>query len=177
MKGLFYSRKWGGQNWYLTLYNDRSETWHVFFFLQYKRKYNIFVRILLTLPDSFPPSSSWHQMLCKNVIVALVDYLYQWFYALNMLYGTCVTCEFWFSNGIWKRRLENALLTEQIERQVLFCTVTSRLLHDDAKIHVTLARLYNVLKNWREMKTVFRQNILIRTDDLLILFDTSIRYD
>ena len=76
-----------------------------------------------------------------------------------------------------KRRLENALLTEQIERQVLFCTVTSRLLHDDAKIHATLARLYNVLKNWREMKTVFGRNILIRTDDLLILFDISIRND
>ena len=30
---------------------------------------------------------------------------------------------------------KNALLTEQNERQVLFCTVTSRLLHDDAKIH------------------------------------------
>ena len=76
-----------------------------------------------------------------------------------------------------KRRLENALLTEQIERQVLFCTVTSRLLHDDAKIHATLARLYNVLENWREMKTVFGRNILIRTDDLLILFDISIRND
>ena len=46
----------------------------------------------------------------------------------------------------------------------------SRLLHDNVKIHATLARLYNVLKNWREMKTVFRRNILIRTDDLLILF-------
>ena len=44
-----------------------------------------------------------------------------------------------------KRRLENALLTEQIERQVLFfLTVTSWLLHDDAKIHATMARLYNV---------------------------------
>ena len=31
MKGLFYSRDWSGQNWYLTLYKDRSETWHVFF--------------------------------------------------------------------------------------------------------------------------------------------------
>ena len=48
----------------------------------------------------------------------------------------------------------NALLTEQNERQVLFCTVTSRLLHNDAKIHETSARLYNVLENWREMKTV-----------------------
>ena len=76
-----------------------------------------------------------------------------------------------------KRRLENALLTEQIECQVLFCTVTSRLLHDDAKIHATLAWLYNVLENWREMKTFFGRNILIRTDDLLILFDISIRND
>ena len=81
------------------------------------------------------------------------------------------------SNEISKRRLENALLTEQMERQVLFCTVTSRLLHDDAKIHATLERFYNVLKNWREMKTVFRRNILIRTDHLLILFDISISYD
>ena len=72
---------------------------------------------------------------------------------------------------------KNALLTEQNERQALFCTVTSRLLHDDAKIHATLARLYNVLENWREMKTVFRRNILIRTDDLLILFYNPIRYD
>ena len=72
---------------------------------------------------------------------------------------------------------KNALLTEQNERQVLFCTVTSRLPHDDAKIHVTSARLYNVLENWREMKTVFRRNILIRTDDLLILFYISIRYN
>ena len=28
---------------------------------------------------------------------------------------------------------KNALLTEQNERQVLFCTVRSRLLHDDEK--------------------------------------------
>ena len=42
---------------------------------------------------------------------------------------------------------KNALLTEQNERQVLFCTVTSRLLHDDAKIHSTSARLNNVLEN------------------------------
>ena len=75
------------------------------------------------------------------------------------------------------RRLENALLTEQNERQVLFCTVTSRLLHDDAKIHATSARLYNVLENWQEIKTVFRRNIWIRTDDFLILFDISIPYD
>ena len=61
-----------------------------------------------------------------------------------------------------KEDKKNALLTEQNERQVLFCTVTSRLLHDDAKIHV--------LENWREMKTVFRRNILIRIVDLLILF-------
>ena len=80
-------------------------------------------------------------------------------------------------NEISKRKLENALLTEQIERQGLFCTVTSRLLHDDVKIHATLARLYNVLETWREMKKVFGRNILIRTDDLLILFDISIRYD
>ena len=114
------------------------------------------MRILLMLPDSFPPSSSWHEMLRKDVNVALVDYLCQGFYALNTLYGTYVTWEFWFTNEISKRRLENALLTEQIERQILFCTVTSWLLHDDVKIHATLAWLYNVLENWREMKTVFR---------------------
>ena len=72
---------------------------------------------------------------------------------------------------------KNALLREQTERQVLFCTVTSRLLHDDAKIHATSVRLYNVLENWREMKPVFRRNILIRTDHLLMLFYISIRYD
>ena len=33
---------------------------------------------------------------------------------------------------------KNALLTEQNERQVLFCTVTSRLLYDDAKRHAAL---------------------------------------
>ena len=43
---------------------------------------------------------------------------------------------------------KNALLTEQNERQVLFCTVTSWLLHDDAKIYATSAWLYNVLENW-----------------------------
>ena len=143
---------------------------------QVKRKYNLLVRILLTLPDSFPLSSSWHQVLRKNVNVALVDYLCQAFYVLNTLYGTCVTWEFWFTNEISKRRLENTLLTEQFEREVLFGTVKSRLLHDDAKIHATLARLCNVLENWPEMKTVFGRNILIRTDDLLILFDISIRY-
>ena len=52
---------------------------------------------------------------------------------------------------------KNALLTEQNERQGLFCTVTSRLLHDDTKIHATSAKLYNILENWREMKTVFRR--------------------
>ena len=78
-------------------------------------------------------------------------------------------------NEISKRRLEKCILSNAC--QVLFCTVTSRLLHDDAKIHSTSARLYNVLENWREMKTVFRRNILIRTDDLLILFYISIRYD
>ena len=72
---------------------------------------------------------------------------------------------------------KNALLTEQNERQVLFCTVTLQFLHDDAKIHATLAQLYNVLENWREMKSVFRQNILIRTGDLLILFYISVHYD
>ena len=72
---------------------------------------------------------------------------------------------------------KNALLTEQNEREVLFCTVTSRLLYDDAKIHAMSARLYNVMENWREMKTIFRRNILIGTGDLLILFYISIRYD
>ena len=72
---------------------------------------------------------------------------------------------------------KNALLTEQNERQVLFCTVTSLLLHDDTKIHATSARLYSVLENWREMKTVFRRNILIRIGDLFILFYISKRYD
>ena len=56
------------------------------------------------------------------------------------------------SDSLMKFRIEYYKLTEQIERKFLFCTVTSRLLHDDAKIHATLARLYNVLKNWREMK-------------------------
>ena len=53
----------------------------------------------------------------------------------------------------------------------------ARLLHDDANIHATLARLYNLLENWREMKTVFGRTILTRTDDLLILSDISICYD
>ena len=116
-------------------------------------------------------------MLCKNVNVALVDYLYQGFYALIRFTGHLLHEN---SDLLLKFRKEdekNALLTEQNERQVLFCTVTSRLLHDDAKIHATLVRLYNVLENWPEMKTVFRRNILIRTGDLLILFYISIRYD
>ena len=50
---------------------------------------------------------------------------------------------------------KNALVSQHNEREVLFCTVTSRLLHDDAKIHATSARLYNVLENWREMKKYF----------------------
>ena len=118
-------------------------------------------------------------MLRKNINVALVDYLYQGFYTLNTLYGACLKMSENSDLLVKFRKLDekNALLTEQIERQVLFCTVTSRLLHDDAKIHATSARLYNVLENWREMKTVFRRNILIQTADLLILFYISIRYD
>ena len=46
-----------------------------------------------------------------------------------------------------KKDEKNALLTEQNERQGLFRSVTSRLLHDDAKIYTTSARLYNVLEN------------------------------
>ena len=76
-----------------------------------------------------------------------------------------------------KKDEKNALLTEQNEREVLFSTVMSRLLHDNAKIHATSARLYNVLENWREMKTVFCLNIMIRKDDDLILFYISILYD
>ena len=64
--------------------------------------------------------------------------------------------EFWFTNEISKRRLENAFLTEQIERQILFCTVTSWLLHDDAKIHAMLARLYNVLEKLVGYENRFR---------------------
>ena len=48
-------------------------------------------------------------MLRENVNVVLVDYLYQGFYALNTLYGTCVTWEFWFTNEISKRRLEKCI--------------------------------------------------------------------
>ena len=84
------------------------------------------MRILLTQPDSFPPSSSWHQMLRKNVNVALVDYLYQGFYALNTLYGTCVTWEFWFTNEISKRRWEKCITNraEWTSSSVLHCDVT-----------------------------------------------------
>ena len=176
-------------SWYSLLYNWppnhdlllNNSLLELIYFLSMKnlkRKYKfLFVHILLTQPDSFPPSLLWHWMSCKNVNVALVEYLYQEFYDLNTLYGTCVTWKFWFTNEILKRRLEKALLTEQIEHQILFCTVTSQLLHDDAKIHATLARLYNVLENWREMKTVFCRNILIQTEDLLILFDILVRYD
>ena len=79
------------------------------------------------------------------------------------------------SDLLMKFRKEDEKNTLLTERQGLFCTVTSPLLHDDVKIHATSARLYNVLENWREMKTVFRRNILIRTGDLLILFYISIR--
>ena len=48
---------------------------------------------------------------CQRRIL-IVDYLCQGFYALNTLYGTCVTWEFWFTNEISKRKLENAFLTE-----------------------------------------------------------------
>ena len=34
-------------------------------------------------------------------------------------------CQLGFANEISKRGLKSAFLTEQIERQVLFCTVTS----------------------------------------------------
>ena len=66
---------------------------------------------------------------------------------------------------------KNALLTEQNECQVLFCTVTSRLLHDDA----TSARLYNVLENWREMKTLFPPKYFDpdrRPPDFILYFNT-----
>ena len=83
------------------------------------------MRILLTQPDSFPPSSWCHQMFRKNV-VALVDYLYQGFYALNTLYGTCVTWEFRFTNGISKRRWEKCITNraEWTSSSVLYCNVT-----------------------------------------------------
>ena len=84
------------------------------------------MRILLTQPDSFPPSSSGHKMLRKNVNVALVDYLYQGLYALNTLYGTCVTWEFWFTNEISKRRCEKCITNraEWTSKFVLHCNVT-----------------------------------------------------
>ena len=84
------------------------------------------MRILLTQPDSFPPSSSWHQMLRTTVKVALVDYLYQGFYALNTLYGTCVTWEFWFTNEISKRRWEKCITNraEWMSSSVWHCNVT-----------------------------------------------------
>ena len=137
-----------------------------------------FVRILLTQPDSFPPSSSWHQMLRKNVNVALVDYLYQGFYALNALYGICVTWEFGLTNEISKRRWEKCITNraEWTSSSVLHCNVTDAAWRRE-NTHATSARLYKVLENWQEMKTVFRRNILIWTDDLLILYYISTRYD
>ena len=77
-------------------------------------------------PDSFPPSLSWHQMLPKNVYVALVDYLYQGFYALNALYGTCVKWEFGFTNEISKRRWEKCITdrAEWTSSSVLHCNAT-----------------------------------------------------
>ena len=73
-----------------------------------------------------PPSSSWHQMLRKNVNVALVDYLYQGFYALNTPYGTCVTWEFWFTDEISKRIWEKCITNraEWTSSSVLHCNVT-----------------------------------------------------
>ena len=65
-------------------------------------------------------------MLRKHVNVASVDYLCQEFYALNTLYGTCVTWEFWFTNAISKRRLENALLTEYFALSRHGCCMTTR---------------------------------------------------
>ena len=133
------------------------------------------MHILLMQPDSFPPSSSWHQMLCKNVNVALVDYLYQGFYALNALYETCVTWDFWFTNEILKRRWEICITNraEWMSSSVFYCKVTVAAWRRENTRDV--ARLYNVLENWQETKTVFFRNILIRTGDLLILFYISIR--
>ena len=113
-------------------------------------------------------------MLRKNFNVALVDYLC--FMLLNTLTGNVLHENFDLQMKFRKRRLENALLTEQIERQVLFCTVTSRLLHDDAKIHAALVRLYNVLENWREMKTSFRPKYFDpdrRPPDFIRYFNTQ----
>ena len=66
------------------------------------------------------------KMLRKNVNVTLVDYLYQGFYALNTLYGTCVTWEFWFTNEISKRRWEKCITNraEWTSSSVLHCNVT-----------------------------------------------------
>ena len=79
---------------------------------------------------------------------------------------------------------KNALLTEQNEREVLFCTVTSRLLHDDEekkkkKKKKKKRRVRGFITSWKigGRETVFRRNIFIQTDDLLILFYISIRYD
>ena len=84
------------------------------------------MRILLTQPNSFPPSSSWHQMLRKNVNIALVDYLYHGFYALNTFYGTCVTWKFSFTNELSKRRWEKCITirAEWTSSSVLHCNVT-----------------------------------------------------
>ena len=50
----------------------------------------MFARKLLTQPDTFAPSSSWHQISCKNVNVALVDYLFQAFLCFKYaLRGMC----------------------------------------------------------------------------------------
>ena len=44
---------------------------------------------------------------------------------------------------------KNALLTEQNERQVLFCTVTSRLLHDDVRFSVIIKQCH--LSTYKEV--------------------------
>ena len=98
-------------------------------------------------PDSFPPSSSWHQMLHKNVNVALVDYLYLGFYALNTLYWTCVTWEFWFTNEISKRRLEKCITNraEWTSNSVLHCNVMVAAWRSE-NIHNVGAALYGLGK-------------------------------
>ena len=77
------------------------------------------------------PVQYWHRnhrciWLRKNVNVALVDYLYQGFYALYTLYGTFVTWEFWFTNEISKRRWEKCITNgaEWMSSSVLHCNVT-----------------------------------------------------
>ena len=47
-------------------------------------------------------------------------------YALNTLYGTCVTWEFWFTNEISKRRWEKGITNraEWTSSSVLHCNVT-----------------------------------------------------